>query len=311
LQNGDTLTGEVIRQSDKQVVLNHPALGQVTIGRADIAAVDASEKAGSAQEAGASEPKTSKKPAAEDAPAMSEAASETAQKTAPPPDEPIETTLMPEWEKSIALGFSGSQGNAENSSFNGQLRFKKNTDEVRVDFNNKFFYAQSEDDTTQNEFSSQLNLDWLQTDSPWFFFMQTGYEFDQFEPWRHRASAYGGPGYTFIEKKDVEIVGRLGGGANYEFGSVNEVTPEGLIGTQSIRWNLTERQNLTGGVTYYPSFESSEQYRLITNAEWQIKIDRASGLSLKFGLENEYESITQADARHNDLKYYGALNYDF
>jgi putative salt-induced outer membrane protein YdiY len=315
LNNGDTLTGQVARRSAEQLVVEHAVLGELTIDRAEIAAIDADPQTDRDQAAGDSQPDAAADRAAQQAagaaPGEAEATPGSDGAAEPTPAKPVETTILPQWDKSLALGFSGRQGNAETGSFNAHLQLKKDTDAARVNFNNKFFYATSGDDTTQNELSSQLNLDWLQPDTDWFFFMQGGYEFDDFEPWRHRVSVYGGPGYTFVDNQDIEVVGRVGAGANYEFGSVNDITPEGLVGTETIRWHLTDNQNLTGGLTYYPSFESIDKYRLNANAEWQIKIDRASGLSLKLGVENEYESITQDDARPNDFKYYGALNYDF
>jgi putative salt-induced outer membrane protein YdiY len=310
LRNGDILSGEVLQQTEKAVTLKHAVIGEVTVPRGQIAKAE-----------GLPEPKAEKE-AATEAPAKDKAQADAEQTGAAPAkskaDEPAddapdywEAALLPNWDKSVALGFSGTEGNSENQSVNAQFQLKRNDDEQRVDFSNKYFFATSRGDTTQNELNSELTVDWLFPDTSWFIFTQTGYEFDQFESWRHRVSGYLGPGYTFVDNDDLEIVARGGAGANYEFGQINDLTPEALLGSEVITWKLTDNQTLTGKATIYPDLEELSEFRLVSNAEWKVKINRAEGLSLKFGVENEYESITPGNSKHNDFKYYGALDYAF
>jgi putative salt-induced outer membrane protein YdiY len=312
LTNGDTLTGKTIEQTENQVVLSHPTLGEVTIDREQIASIERTEQQSADAEDESPEGDSGEAQSTEAADASGE--SQAAKPKDAEQDEPAgpwETSLLPEWDKSISLGFSGSEGNSQNQSFNAQFQMKRNTEQVRTNFNNQYFYATSSGTTTQNEFSSQLTHDWLKPGSSWFIFTQLGYEYDQFESWRHRVSGYVGPGYTFIDNADFELVGRVGAGGNYEFGNVNAFTPEALVGGEVVRWNITERQTFTGQVTIYPDLEELGEYRAVAKAEWQVKIDRAKGLSLKLGIEDEYESVTQGDSEHNDLKYYGSLDYAF
>jgi putative salt-induced outer membrane protein YdiY len=328
LANGDQLTGQVVEQTADHLRLKHPVLGEVELAMAGVDAIEgaAGEASAKAKTAGQATPtpwsnsegqavaKNSGQGEAEQAanqqpdPKTAQAKADKAESTEP---KYWEATVLPKWEKSLALGFSGTEGNSDNQSLNAQFQLKKKTDAVRLNFNNRFFYATSNDKTTQNEFNSELTTDFLKPESPWFIFTQTSYEYDEFEPWRHRVGGYIGPGYTFVERDDLELVGRVGAGGNYEFGEVNELTPEALLGSEVLTWKITDHQTLTGKATLYPDLEATSEFRLVSSAEWKVKINRAEGLSLKFGVENEYESITKGPSEHNDLKYYGALDYAF
>ena len=77
------------------------------------------------------------------------------------------------------------------------------------------------------------------------------------------------------------------------------------------KWKLTETQTLAGSATLYPDMAELGQYRMVAKLEWLIKLDRVDDLSLKFALEDEYESETEGEIKHNDLKYLSMLVYEF
>ena len=78
-----------------------------------------------------------------------------------------------------------------------------------------------------------------------------------------------------------------------------------------MKWDITDKQLLTFSNTYYPDLEEIEEFRNITKAEWLLKMDAAKNMSFKLGLENEHISDPGGSAESNDLKYYGALVFDF
>ncbi|MFW6058984.1 MAG: DUF481 domain-containing protein [Phycisphaeraceae bacterium] len=225
----------------------------------------------------------------------------------PPADQ-----LFADWDFSLSAGFAGSEGNSVSRSFNFQFKATQEDEHKRWLFDNKYFYGSSDGTTNQNEFNSTLTRDWLEPDEPVFYFAKGIYDYDQFEPWKHRASAFGGAGYEFIKRDDLALVGRLGAGVTKEFGDeADELRPEGLIGLELLRWHITETQNLTAATTLYPDLGDFPESRIVSNVEWTVDLDQADGLKLKLGLAHEYESETEGDAKHNDLKYYGALTFDF
>ena len=106
------------------------------------------------------------------------------------------------------------------------------------------------------------------------------------------------------------MIGRAGLGGSYEFGSVNELVPEALLGLEWV-YTINERQTLSSYVTVYPSLDDFGESRTVAGAAWTIAIDEADGISLKLGIDNEYESRTEGSSKNNDVKYYGALVFDF
>ena len=61
----------------------------------------------------------------------------------------------------------------------------------------------------------------------------------------------------------------------------------------------------------YPDLSDVGEGRLVSRADWTIKIDQNRGISLKFGVQNEYESTTIGKQKHNDFKGLISLGYDF
>jgi hypothetical protein len=57
---------------------------------------------------------------------------------------------------------------------------------------------------------------------------------------------------------------------------------------------------------YYPAWEDFHDYRLVTNAYWEILLDDQTNLSLKLGAVDRYDS-TPNGALPNDIDYFVTL----
>ena len=284
--NGDTLTGEVRLDDTLGPVLSHPTLGDIPLPEQgvtiDYAPTDGGET-----------------PAAE----TDDIAAERRGLFGGP--------LFVGWEHSFGLGFSGSSGNVNKQSFNAEYDGRYEDDDRRWLVDADYFVGYNNHDQNQNEFTSEVTRDWLWSDSKWFWFLQGGYDFDRFEAWEHRVHLFTGPGYEFVKRDNLEVIGRLGAGFTKEFSGERKFEPEGLIGATVIKWKPNDRHTLSGGVTLYPSFAYAGEYRVESNAEWKIALDYRQGLSLKFGVKDEYDSNPADGFEHNDVKYYGAMVVDF
>ena len=307
LTTGETLTGTVTAQTEAGLVLQHPVLGDLPVPADKIESISIDAPGdGQAQQPEPSESVDADPAAGSDQPAT------------PPADQP-EAEPMPEsesepfladWDWSISAGFSGTEGNSESKAFNFQVRGSQEDDRDRWLFNNQYFYGSSDGDTDENNFSSKLTKDWLNPDSDWFYFAHGAYDYDQFTAWDHRFSVFGGPGYDFIKRDDLALVGRAGLGLTKEIGGNDDLQPEGLLGLDLLRWHFAENQNLIASSYAYPNLGDLGEFRLENSVEWVIDLAEKSGLHLKFGIEHEYESDPGNGAENNDLKYYGALQYD-
>ncbi len=104
---------------------------------------------------------------------------------------------------------------------------------------------------------------------------------------------------------------KMGGGGRREFGSLNDgLEPEGILGGE-LAWQVSPRQRLAVSSTIYPDFGETGEFRLVTDAEWVLQIDKLDGVNFKLGLAHEYQSLTDPGVDHNDLSIYGALVIDF
>ena len=297
LTTGETLKGRIIGRSEQTVTLEHPILGQLTIERAHIAAL--------AQPAPDQPPAPDAPPtAAVDQPAKADLAADVV------PDSPL-AHLFHSRDSHFEIGLSGTDGNSQTTNFRLGMVSKKEDDAMRSVFKSSYYFSKSDGNTTRNEFNAQLTHDWLIPDSPWLLFAQGIYDYDQLQSWDHRVSGFAGVGYELVKTDRFELIGRTGGGLTKEFGGENDLRPEGLVSAAILKWKLTDSQTLTGSATYYPDLGEMGQFRTLAKLEWQVLLNHADGLSLKLGLEDEYESHTDGDSIHNDLKYYGSLVIDF
>lgn len=297
LTTGETLKARIIDHSEQSVTLEHPILGQLTIERSHI--VTLAEAASDRQPAPDTPRADSTNQPTQQDPTAGMAAS------------PTLSPLFHSRDWQFEIGLSGTDGNSQTTNLRLGLISKKEDDHTRSMLKSSYYFSKSEGDTTRNEFSAQLTHDWLLPDSPWFFFIQGIYDYDQFQSWDQRLSSFTGFGYELIKTDRLELAGRTGGGLTKEFGGEKELRPEGLVSAAILKWNLTANQTLTGSATFYPDLADLDQFRSITKLEWNILLSNTDGLSLKLGLENEYESHVEGDDDHNDLKYYGTLVIDF
>ena len=76
-------------------------------------------------------------------------------------------------------------------------------------------------------------------------------------------------------------------------------------------WKINDSQNLEASVTYYPDFRDSPEYRVVGSVAWSIKLSQTEALSLKIGVQDEYDSHREKPFKKNDLKYYAAILYEF
>ncbi len=296
LNNDDRLSGRIDKQTDNFILLDHPLLGLLQISVEDIKQISLVESV-------AEQEPTSNKP--------DFIASKQSDNI--PAEQPglFGTRFLQGWTRHIGTGFSGSEGNSQVMNFNIGLDTKFKDEWKRSEFSSAFFFARSNNETSKNKANAQLIRDWLKPESRWFYFGQGRYDYDQFESWDHRISGSGGLGYELIESERAELRGRLGLGLTRTYGDDDDdLTPEAVLGLEGL-WNINQNQKLTAKNTLYPDFENEGEFRNISSADWTIKVNEWGNMNLKFGLQNEYISDPQGDAKNNDLDYYGRLGYDF
>lgn len=274
LTNDDTVSGTVTSQSDDGVTVDHPDLGTLNIPAANVAGVTLEE----------SDPIY----------------------VAPP-----EPEFFVGWDKTLAAGLTGSNGNTDSlnlyASFN--TGYENKTDRWAIDAD--VFYSENEGVNTTNYYQASVTKDWLAPEEPHFFWVQAKYENDRFTGWQERVSGYVGVGYDLIDKENYNLLARLGVGGSYEAGDIEDFSTELLLGLEG-SWDINDDSSLSYYTYFYPFLDPFfEEFRNTTGVAYQVAIDKGKGMSLKVGAENQYNSNASAGTKENDLKYYLALVFDF
>lgn len=308
LITGEALEATITARDEGSLTVDHPVLGALTIPMSGVTAIremnadavaDGSETVRAAEEdlAEIGPPKAT-------APAGQALAVEEGSPS-------FWAALMPGFDSQFEIGISGAEGNTETADIRVGLRTNREDEKSRMKFSVTYQWSTSSGETIRNQGNAFIFHDWLIPDSPWFTFVNGNYDFDEFRSWEHRVSGFGGFGYGLVETETLEMTTRLGGGATKEFGGADDIRPEGLLSGALVKWKPTDAQTVTAFARLYPDLSDFFKFRFLTGLEWFIMIDQADGLSMKFGIENEYESITAGGEDRNDMKYYGALVIDF
>ena len=307
LTTGEVLRGEIVQSTADHLVLDHPILGRLEIPRHAVERVD------------------DLPPLLTDSPPAT--AADEAKADGPPTPKPVPATPQPEaspkprWDSKLELGFGATGGNSEVANLLLALNSSLDRGYDKYTFDSRYSVRTSRGDRSENKLTAGLLTEWPLPPSRWNYFAQTRYDFDEFQSWETRITAGGGVGYHLIDINDVDNKGtaidvfdlhlKIGAGLRREFGSMNErIQPEGIFGGNLV-WQVTKHQRFAAGSTIFPNIEESEEFRVVTNAEWVLKLNTLDGLSLKLGLAHEYQSLTDPGIEQNDISVYGAFVLDF
>lgn len=285
LASGETLRGTLVSDDGTTVVLNHPVLGQLNIPRSQVKVMLVTPVA----------PPPPPPPP-----------------PAPPAPKPDPTSFFEGWVGSAEVGINGATGNSENFGGRIGLTFKRETSATDTSVAFQYIYGTSDGDKNTDRGDLTLRNDWKFKDSRWRFFALGKVEYDQFQDWDWRLSFFAGPAYEFIKTDKTLLLGRLGVGFSKEFGgSDNRIKPELDVGLD-FEHKLDDRQKIFASIDYYPSLLNfPKDYRVVGKAGYEVIVDPSTGLALKLGVEDRYQSIPGAGKKKNDLLYFAALVLNF
>jgi hypothetical protein len=284
LNSGDRLSGTISASTPEAVTLQHPVLGELSLPRSEIAAIDP-------------DPATA------------------------PTDESAETFVaeqdagllgsgwLRDWTRRVEVGITGAAGNSDNQKITAGFTADFEDETTRWAHETTYYRNESDGSLSDNTFRSLLNRDWLQPGSPWFQFAGGRFDWDEFQDWDTRLTGNGGIGYEFVGTDELRLLGRAGLGANQTFGDREELTLEGLLAVD-VTWRISPAQTLAFTNTLHPNLEQGGEYRNLTTLNWRLDLDESAGWGLKIGLSNDYDSLAVAPADKNDFRYAGAFVWD-
>jgi Protein of unknown function, DUF481 len=227
----------------------------------------------------------------------------------PPPADPA--SFWDGWKRNAEVGINGSEGNSETFSGRGLIGVSRKTSAMESSADLGYIFAKSDGTTSKSRGEANIRNDWV-LQEPWGFFVTGKLEFDEFQTWRWRASAFLGPSYNFIKDDRTLLRGRLGLGASYEWGrdAEEDVVPALDIGVDFER-KLTERSKIYASLDYLPSLSEFPEFRAIGKAGYEVLVDPESGMSLKLGVADRYDSAPGDGKSRNDFEYFALLAWTF
>jgi putative salt-induced outer membrane protein YdiY len=225
-----------------------------------------------------------------------------------------EIVVLPEWKLwsgSFDLGLDGSEGNTQAMNFRFGFHAQRKTDfsvlTLGVDYNKR----DTQNETTTDRLFFDGRYERLLGHTRWSLFIHETIEYDQFQPFDSRDTTDVGLGYRLIKNDTTTLIGRIGGGFSHEYGGPESgrYVPEAVFGLQFER-QLNNRQKLFGSVDYAPDVTNFGQYRIRTQAAWEMLLDSQRNLSLRLGVLERYNSLYEKD-KPNDLDYALMLLWKF
>ena len=206
------------------------------------------------------------------------------------------------WSGGAEIGLSGSEGNAQSFSMRAGLNAKRETDRWINAVDLIYNRANANGVQTAHNALFTANNDIKLGDSPWTGFVNLLLEYDEFRAFDLRVAVNGGVGYQFIKTDAASLIGRIGSGASTEIGAVDEKwVPEAVFGTE-YEHQLSKRQKVSLKVDYFPEWTDFDNFRMVTDASWEMLLHEASNMSLKISAIDRYDS-TPGSARPNDIDY--------
>ena len=231
---------------------------------------------------------------------------------APPPVPADPDSFWKGWKFQIEGGLNGSTGNSEALAFRFAGSADRKTSTMVTHLDTYWAYATSDGKKSKDRWEANIRNDWIINESRWSIYATGKSEWDEFQAWNWRLSAFGGVGYAFVKTDKTLFNGRAGLGLNKELGGDNRsgITPEADLGLDFSE-QLTKRQKLYATTDLYPSLRDVPQFRWVTKAGWEILVDPETNMSLKIGVEHRYNSNPGGGIKHNDLDYFLTIVWTF
>ena len=220
-----------------------------------------------------------------------------------------------QWNQTIKLGAGYQSGQTNNLDLNTSYHADRTLHEHEVQFDMSYRFTKADSERSANRFSSALGNRWFRSNSKWDLFTSLQFDLAEFQSWDQRLIVGIGAGYELLTTENGEesftLSSRFGGGVRKEFQSQNEdVIPEGLLGL-SLDWVVSDEQSFKVDSTWFPDLQDMSNYRLVTNATWNIGLNTIDNLLFTIGLHHEYDSVVDEDAKNTYLELIAGIAYSF
>jgi len=313
LDNGDRITGEVVRRENGNIYFQSPVFGEIVVAEVDAVVVDTPETP--VESLTGLPPKDKTK--AIKAPRLVEGADPDARKAA----------SLPKWKGKMELGFTNQSGRRDSSnlSVRTEAELKKGPDNFRV--TGRYLYGETNNVVASNR--QDASFRWRHNISARIFAQsQSSYSRDQVSRINHNLEQNGSMGYQFLRSERHKASG--GGGATLQYrdaeGLESRLSYLGEI-FQEYTYKINGRLTLSQAINalYSPDGRgrtikslistgtavntSDETYKVLFNSSLQGKM--SEWISLNFRYEYEYDNAILDKNGRTDQRITSSVGYAF
>ncbi|MEO8096834.1 MAG: DUF481 domain-containing protein [Acidobacteriota bacterium] len=327
LSNGDRFTGTILHSDTKELILETPAAGKVTIAWITIASItadgpvyiglaDGQTVAGAVQIANgqvrvqtqAAGPVTT---ALANVRTLRNQAEQTAYETQA--ERLRNPRLVDLWTGFLDLGYAATQGNAETQTFTLSARADRATTRDKIGVYYTSIFASNDTSgaklTTANAKRGGVVYD-VNLNKQWFAWGAVDLESDEFQKLDLRFVPAGGAGHHTINTDTTKLDFRLGVTGNREFFStgLKRNSAEILLG-EDFAHNFSKTTSIQQHVRFFPNVSNSGAYRMNFDTTFAAALKK--WFSLQFTFSDRYLSNPVPGRKSNDMLYSTGVRVTF
>lgn len=213
----------------------------------------------------------------------------------------------PKWSLKLQLGIDGQTGNSETVNVNGKVEAKRTTPTDRFITYGMGRYTKNNGKDSAKEVIGGAKIE-VDLDRTFYVWGKTEMENDAFENLDLRASAAGGLGLFVVREEDLEV--KFFGGPGFQHESYNDGTSRNraiVEAGETINWKVTPWFGFDHAITFFPSLDEVEEYRLVMENAGEIPLTADKVWKLRLGVRTQYNSEPVAGAEKMDNYYFANL----
>ncbi len=281
LKNGDKVTGEIVKETKKKIIVQTQAFGKVSVDKefVDYGLTD-------------------------DVEAIVE-------------DIFLETEKVPQdekskWSRKISLGYSQASGNTEASQFSGKFDISRKLDHAEWSGKLHSYISSANEKMDAKKFNGMLRYAFsFGQEYKWYNFYKFEGNQDRFANVNYRLIPSAGVGYWFSDEEEWKamIEGALGfEHTNYRDGTENE-NQVVFVPRAFFEKVLFDDLKVSQDITMYPSLEEFEQFRL--HSETSLINPLSEHIEWRLSFIDDYNSKPSGSAEKNDFRLISSIDYAF
>lgn len=218
--------------------------------------------------------------------------------------------MASDWSGAAEFGIDGSSGNSDALAMQTGIDLKRANDLRVIEIDVAYRNASNAGIRSENNGRFNWSYERLHQNTAWSAFAKASVEWDQFKAFDSRLNMNAGLGYDWIREDKRRLTGRLGAGAAREFGGPDDSwTPEAVASIEGF-WKVNGYNEINGKLEYFPSWTDIDDYRVVSEANWDMLLTADDALTLRLSITDRYDSTPQG-ARPNDFYYTALLRYKF